>query len=228
MTPPTKSARSKMEIKIPIPDNFKLNTRKYTSTTRLYINNLVNESSIFTKTKATTCFIILLILDSIIKLITLIINKHPFIDLVTKYKSASCHKLMVFDKFFMIFLKILSIFIMSILGIRATVRGSNGGGLGEWKTFKNWFNVYMILWTLCNYFLFTVYSHKCLFNVNYYFSFDLNMRRSIDKLLLKNATKRKSRRSKYNANYRIILPCSLFSGMGIFYIVDRKIFEGGM
>jgi hypothetical protein len=102
----------------------------------------------FTKSNTTTCFMTLLIFDSLVKLVTLVLNTHPFIHLVTKFKSPKCHELFEIDEYAMIFLKIVSILIMCVLGIRGTVRGSNGGGLGEWKRFRSWFNVYVILWTL--------------------------------------------------------------------------------
>lgn len=59
---------------------------------------------------------------------------------------------MEIDEFVMIALKVMSILVMCLLGIRGTVRGSNGGGLGEWKRFRTWFNVYVALWTFGKYF----------------------------------------------------------------------------
>jgi hypothetical protein len=103
---------------------------------------------IASKSGTTTCFILLLLVDSIFKLVTLIYNKHPFIALITKYKSPECHRLMVIDNFIMIALKVSSIFIMLILGIRGVVKGSNGGGLDLWKKFRTAFNIYILLWLL--------------------------------------------------------------------------------
>lgn len=102
----------------------------------------------FTKSNTTTCFLTLLIFDSVIKLVTLMMNTHPFIHLIAKFKSPKCHELMEVDEYFMIFLKVASIFIMCVLGIRGTIRGSNGGGLGEWRRFRIWFNIYVGVWTL--------------------------------------------------------------------------------
>ena len=89
----------------------------------------MGESALISKSGTTTCFILLLVLDSVFKTVTLIYNKHPFIAIITKYKSAKCHKLFIIDNFLMILLKVVSILIMVILGIRGVVRGSSGGGL---------------------------------------------------------------------------------------------------
>ena len=79
-------------------------------------------------------------IDLILKNITICLNTHPFIGIVSRLKSKRCHHLFEFDYYVMICLKVFSICVMAY-GINCCLREN----LTDFKKFRFWFFVYCLL-----------------------------------------------------------------------------------